>query len=71
MRTTFASADTSHGTVKLSCCEHYGNVLHKYSDRELRAVSLNVNCIAVRVIVAFIVLTLNDSNYLNGIFFPS
>ena len=30
--------DTSSGAVKLSCCEHYGNVLHEYSDPELRAV---------------------------------
>ena len=38
LRTTFASADTSCGSVKLSCCEHYGNVLVEYSDNELRAV---------------------------------
>lgn len=39
LRTTFASMDTSSGAVKLSSCEHYGNVLHEYSDPELRAVS--------------------------------
>lgn len=39
LRTTFASADTSMSAVKLSCCEYYGNVLHEYSDNELRAVS--------------------------------
>jgi hypothetical protein len=38
LRTTFASADTSCGSVKLSCCEHYGNVLVEYSDNELRAI---------------------------------
>jgi len=43
LRTTFASADTSYGSVKLSCCEHYGNVLNEYSDPELRAVS---SCLA-------------------------
>jgi hypothetical protein len=41
LRTTFASADTSSATVKLSCCEHYGNVLHEYNDQELKAVSWN------------------------------
>jgi len=30
--------DTSSGSVKLSCCEHYGNVLNEYSDPELKAV---------------------------------
>lgn len=39
LRTTFASADTSCGGVKLSCCEHYSNVLVEYSDHELKAVS--------------------------------
>lgn len=32
--------DTSSSRVKLSCCEHYGNVLNEYSDNELKAVSL-------------------------------
>jgi len=45
LRTTFASMDTSSGAVKLSCCEHYGNVLHEYSDPELRAV--RVECILI------------------------
>jgi hypothetical protein len=40
LRTTFASMDTSSSVVKLSCCEHYGNVLHEYSDTELKAVSI-------------------------------
>ena len=39
LRTTFASADTSCGGVKLSCCEHYSNVLVEYTDHELKAVS--------------------------------
>ena len=34
--------DTSSGSVKLSCCEHYGNVLNEYSDPELKAVSSTV-----------------------------
>ena len=38
LRTTFASEDTCKSSVKVSCCEHYGNVLYKYSDMELRAV---------------------------------
>ena len=38
MRTTFASADTANFNVKLSCCEHYGNVLYAYNDMELKAV---------------------------------
>ena len=38
LRTTFASADTSSCTVKLSCCEHYVNVLNEYSDLELKAI---------------------------------
>ena len=39
LRTTFASTDTSHTGVQLSCCEHYGNVLNEYSRQELQAVS--------------------------------
>lgn len=31
--------DTSSSSVKLSCCEHYGNVLNEYSDSELTAVN--------------------------------
>ena len=42
LRTTFASADTSSAAVKLSCCEHYGNVLHEYNNQELKAVSWNI-----------------------------
>uniref|UniRef100_A0A1X7UQE6 Uncharacterized protein n=1 Tax=Amphimedon queenslandica TaxID=400682 RepID=A0A1X7UQE6_AMPQE len=30
--------DTSSSSVKLSCCEHYGNVLNEYSDNELKAI---------------------------------
>ena len=39
LRTTFASADTAFASVKLSCCEHYSNVLNEYSEPELKAVS--------------------------------
>lgn len=38
LRTTFASADTSMCTVKLSCCEHYVNVMNEYSESELKAI---------------------------------
>lgn len=38
LRTTFASMDTSSSAVKLSCCEHYGNVLYEYTDPELKAI---------------------------------
>ncbi|KAL5470702.1 hypothetical protein EMCRGX_G028707 [Ephydatia muelleri] len=38
LRTTFASMDTSSSAVKLSCCEHYGNVLYEYTDSELKAI---------------------------------
>ena len=38
LRATFASMDTSGAGVKLSCCEHYGNVLYEYTDGELKAV---------------------------------
>ena len=38
LRTTFASADTSMATVKLSCCEHYVNVMNEYSESELKAI---------------------------------
>ena len=35
--------DTSSSSVKLSCCEHYGNVLNEYADPELRAVCINTH----------------------------
>ena len=38
LRTTFASMDTSGSGVKLSCCEHYENVMYAYSDPEITAV---------------------------------
>ncbi|KAI6652321.1 hypothetical protein LOD99_7336 [Oopsacas minuta] len=38
LRTTFASADTSMSNVKLSCCEHYVNVMNEYSESELKAI---------------------------------
>jgi len=38
LRTTFASEDTSSSTVKLSCCEHYENVLFSYTDQEIKAI---------------------------------
>lgn len=39
LRATFASQDTAVSNVKLSCCEHYGNVLNEYNNMELKAVS--------------------------------
>ena len=39
LRTTFASQDTSGAGVKLSCCEHYENVLFSYTDQEITAVN--------------------------------
>ena len=39
LRTTFASEDTACASVKLSCCEHYSNVVNEYSEPELKAVS--------------------------------
>ncbi|XP_078367212.1 uncharacterized protein LOC144651186 isoform X2 [Oculina patagonica] len=38
LRTTFASMDTSGEAVKLSCCEHYENVLFAYTDQEITAI---------------------------------
>ncbi|XP_022793694.1 uncharacterized protein LOC111332596 [Stylophora pistillata] len=38
LRTTFASMDTSGEGVKLSCCEHYENVLFAYTDMEITAI---------------------------------
>lgn len=38
LRTTFASEDTSSSGVVLSCCEHYGNMLYRYNNSELKAV---------------------------------
>lgn len=31
--------DTSGVEVKLSCCEHYENVLYAYTDKEITAVN--------------------------------
>ena len=39
LRTTFASMDTSGAGVKLSCCEHYENVLYEYTNNEITAVN--------------------------------
>jgi len=38
LRTTFASQDTSGPGVKLSCCEHYENVLFSYTNQEITAI---------------------------------
>lgn len=38
LRTTFASMDTSGAGVKLSCCEHYENVLYEYTNNEITAI---------------------------------
>ena len=38
LRTSFASADSSHASVKIASCEHYKHVLNEYSNNELTAV---------------------------------
>ena len=38
LRTSFASADSSHATVKIASCEHYKHVLNEYQNNELTAV---------------------------------
>ena len=38
LRTSFASADSSHASVKIASCEHYKHVLNEYMDNELTAV---------------------------------
>ena len=52
--------DTSSGSVKLSCCEHYGNVLNEYSDPELKAVRATMSHLLVPVIVCRLLMLLPE-----------